>query len=260
MARRRQHDAQRRHARPAAATASACCKRFDTLNRSIDSSGVMDGMDAFTQQALGILTSSKLVDALDLSKEDPKIAGPLRRGRPGVRARRRAAHGPELLHRPPAGRGRRPRGDPELQPLGLARPGRQELRRRAARTCRCSTGPSSALVADLHERGLDKDVSVVVWGEFGRTPQDQQGRRPRPLAAAVGRPAGRRRHEDGPGDRRHRPHAGNAVKRPVTHSRRSSRRSTPTSGLNLSEIRIFDPNGRPQYLVDPDAEPMRELI
>ena len=29
----------------------------------------------------------------------------------------------------------------------------------------------TALVDDLHERGLDKDVSVVVWGEFGRTPR-----------------------------------------------------------------------------------------
>jgi uncharacterized protein (DUF1501 family) len=29
----------------------------------------------------------------------------------------------------------------------------------------------SALIADLHERGLDKDVAVVAWGEFGRTPQ-----------------------------------------------------------------------------------------
>ena len=28
----------------------------------------------------------------------------------------------------------------------------------------------SALVEDLHLRGLDHDVSVVVWGEFGRTP------------------------------------------------------------------------------------------
>jgi uncharacterized protein (DUF1501 family) len=26
-------------------------------------------------------------------------------------------------------------------------------------------------VEDLHVRGLDKDVSVVVWGEFGRTPK-----------------------------------------------------------------------------------------
>ena len=41
----------------------------------------------------------------------------------------------------------------------------------------------SALLDDLEQRGLADDVSVVVWGEFGRTPQDQQERRPRPLAA-----------------------------------------------------------------------------
>src|SRR5262249_10260241 len=28
-----------------------------------------------------------------------------------------------------------------------------------------------ALVTDLHERGLDRDVAVVVWGEMGRTPR-----------------------------------------------------------------------------------------
>ena len=27
------------------------------------------------------------------------------------------------------------------------------------------------LVEDLHQRGLDKDCTVVVWGEFGRTPK-----------------------------------------------------------------------------------------
>jgi uncharacterized protein (DUF1501 family) len=29
----------------------------------------------------------------------------------------------------------------------------------------------SALVEDIYARGLDRDVSVVVWGEFGRTPK-----------------------------------------------------------------------------------------
>ena len=29
----------------------------------------------------------------------------------------------------------------------------------------------SALITDLHERGLSNDVSVVMWGEFGRTPK-----------------------------------------------------------------------------------------
>ena len=29
----------------------------------------------------------------------------------------------------------------------------------------------SALVEDIYARGLDRDVTVVVWGEFGRTPK-----------------------------------------------------------------------------------------
>src|SRR5262249_62006989 len=29
----------------------------------------------------------------------------------------------------------------------------------------------AALVRDIYERGLDRDVTVAVWGEFGRTPK-----------------------------------------------------------------------------------------
>ena len=29
----------------------------------------------------------------------------------------------------------------------------------------------SALIEDIHNRGLDKDVTVCVWDEFGRTPK-----------------------------------------------------------------------------------------
>ena len=29
----------------------------------------------------------------------------------------------------------------------------------------------SALIEDVYARGLDKDVTVLVWGEFGRTPK-----------------------------------------------------------------------------------------
>ena len=29
----------------------------------------------------------------------------------------------------------------------------------------------TALVTDLHDRGLNNDVSVIAWGEFGRTPR-----------------------------------------------------------------------------------------
>ena len=41
-------------------------------NSSAEGTGVMDGMDTFGRQALDILTSSRLKDALDLSKESPR--------------------------------------------------------------------------------------------------------------------------------------------------------------------------------------------
>src|SRR6267142_290269 len=44
---------------------------FDRFRRDVDSSGMMEGMDAFNQQAFGLLTSSKQLDALDIEKEDP---------------------------------------------------------------------------------------------------------------------------------------------------------------------------------------------
>ena len=77
----------------------------------------------------------------------------------------------------------------------------EQLRPVPRAICRSSTWRLSALVDDLHARGLDKDVSVVVWGEFGRTPKiNKEGGRdhwpPRLL-----RPAGRRRDADRPGDR-----------------------------------------------------------
>ena len=34
-----------------------------------------------------------------------------------------------------------------------------------------------ALVTDLHDRGLDKEVLVLIWGEFGRTPKISQNGR-----------------------------------------------------------------------------------
>jgi hypothetical protein len=33
----------------------------------------------------------------------------------------------------------------------------------------------SALVEDLYDRGLEKDVAVVIWGEFGRAPKISRG-------------------------------------------------------------------------------------
>ena len=41
---------------------------FDRFRRELDNSGVIEGLDAFNQQAFGILTSSKLMEALDVGR------------------------------------------------------------------------------------------------------------------------------------------------------------------------------------------------
>ena len=52
----------------------------DQFRRDVDASGQMQGVDTFTRQAMGLLTSSKLAEALDLSKEDPRLAARYGRG------------------------------------------------------------------------------------------------------------------------------------------------------------------------------------
>ena len=47
---------------------------FDGLKRDRDATGALAGVDSATELAFDVLTSSKLVDALDLSKEDPRFA------------------------------------------------------------------------------------------------------------------------------------------------------------------------------------------
>jgi Protein of unknown function (DUF1501) len=59
-------------------------RSFDRFQRSADVTQTMDGMDCFTQQALGLLTSSRLAEALDLSKEDPRVVARYGTGDPNV--------------------------------------------------------------------------------------------------------------------------------------------------------------------------------
>jgi uncharacterized protein (DUF1501 family) len=141
---------------------------------------MMEGLDAFTEQAMGVLTSSTLADALDLSKEDPLLVERYGTGDPTksmdgngaprvpqsfLVARRLVEAGARVVtvnyskwdwHGGPNNSiFQREREDFPVFDKGI-----------------------SALIEDLHNRGLDKDVSVLVWGEFGRTPKisDRVGR------------------------------------------------------------------------------------
>jgi hypothetical protein len=139
---------------------------FDKLRRDVDGSGAMEGMDAFTQQAMGVLTSSRLVEALDLSKEDSKLVERYGTGDPKTRGDAAGRMNEQFL---------------------LAR----RLVEAGARVVTVAYGfwdyhsnnfktakedmpmldeGVSALVEDLHQRGLSKDVAVIVGGAFGRSP------------------------------------------------------------------------------------------
>ena len=46
---------------------------LDRLRRDVDASGQMDAFDQFTQQAVSILTSGAFAEAMDLTREDPRV-------------------------------------------------------------------------------------------------------------------------------------------------------------------------------------------
>ena len=139
---------------------------FDRYRAAVDGLEA-GGMDITYQRAFDVLTSSKLVEALDVEREDRAV-------------RERYGH-----------------GSPKHQGDGAPLWNDQLLaaRRLIEAGVRCVTVaygfwdthggnfrhmrqnlPTfdqgiAALVQDLYERGLDRDVSLVVWGEFGRTPK-----------------------------------------------------------------------------------------
>ena len=117
----------------------------------------------------------------------------------------------------------------------------------------------TALVQDLHDRGMDKDVSVVVWGEFGRTPKinDRGGRDHWPnVSCALLAGGGMRTGQAiGATDRI----GGEAAGRPVTFQEVLATLYR-NIGINAAKTTVTDHSGRPQYLVDDNTQPISELI
>jgi hypothetical protein len=232
----------------------ALLKGFDQFRRDVDRSGLMDGLDAFTQQAFGVLTSSRLAEALDLSREPARV------------------------------RERYGKGDPKNYGDGAPRNLEHFLlaRRLVEAGARCVTlnfgrwdfhshnhsellthlpwfdQAFSALVEDLHERGMDQEVSVVAWGEFGRTPLiNADGGRDHWPQVGCGVLAGgglRTGQVIGATDRL----GGEIADRPV-HFGEVFATLYHCLGLDPTQVTLPDLAGRPQYLVD-GWRPMKELI
>ncbi|HEV3164411.1 MAG TPA: DUF1501 domain-containing protein [Isosphaeraceae bacterium] len=142
-------------------------RSFDNLRKDIDANGSIEGMDAFTRRAFEILTSSKMVEALDVTREDPRL-----RAKYGYGDMKNVDDGGPCCNDQFLMARRLVEAGVRCVTLAF---GRWDYHNNNFGQCRERLPKLdlalSALIEDLHMRGLDKDVSVVVWGEFGRTPR-----------------------------------------------------------------------------------------
>jgi hypothetical protein len=214
----------------------------------------MEGLDAFNEQAFGMLTSSKLLEALDLQREEKTTIE--RYGKGDSKPHGDAA--PMLMEQ-------------FLMARRLVEAGARVVtvafgfwdyhgnnHKNAKADLPLLDQGVSALVQDLHDRGLDKDVSVIVWGEFGRTPtiNKDAGRDHWPkvscaLLAGGGMKTGQIL---GATDRL----GGEPTERPV-HFQEVFATLYHNLGIDVSKVTIPDLSGRPQYLVD-GYQPIKELV
>jgi hypothetical protein len=231
---------------PGGVTEERCCARrnllesFDDVRRDIDASGTMRGLDAFATRAFDMVASGTVRRALDLSREEPRSRDRYRGIEDFLVARRLVEAGVGFVTLAIGG------WDTHGQNF-------QTLRNQLPQVDRGIAN----LIQDLCERGMDRDVVTVMWGEFGRTPRINNtagrdhwapvmsalvaggGLR---MGQAIGATSARGEH---PRDR---------------HYTASRVLSTLYGAVGIDPSMTFlDNTGRPRYLLD-DREPIRELI
>lgn len=228
---------------------------LDSLKRQADAKGMIHGVDAFTDAAFGVLTSSRLADALDISKEPAEIRERYGDGKPYkyqydgaptcndhiLMARRLVEAGVRSVTLSYG------RWDSHGQNFELVRDHGRKLDQAV-----------SALVLDLEERGMLNDVTILVWGEFGRTPRVNEGAGrdhwPQVSCALMAGGGMRTGQAIGATNRL----GEYAVSRPV-HMQEIIGTAYHNLGIDVMNTTIADPTGRPQFLVD-IREPMKELV
>lgn len=240
-------------------TRTGLLKELDRVRREIDASGMMSAMDGFTQQAVGILTSGRFADALDLSKEDPRVVA--RYTVPGDSSLEAVgtSEGPNWPQKLLLARRLIEAG---VRCISLSF---SDFDTHSANFARCRRllpildHGLATFLSDLTERGMIDDVSIVAWGEFGRTPKINSSNAGRDHWPAVGMAllAGggmRTGQVIGQTDRQ----AGVAVSRPVSYQDVFAT-LYHRLGIDLTAARLTDPSGRPQMLIDA-GQPLREVV
>lgn len=130
-------------------------RNLDQLRRETDASGVIEGVDGFNQQALSLILG-KAPRAFDLDKEDPAVRAKYGDGlgESMLTARRLCEAGCGFVA-------------VSLQGWDMHGNIKRGMDRRGPQVDQAV----SAFVEDIYQRGLDKDILLVVSGEFGRTPR-----------------------------------------------------------------------------------------
>lgn len=226
---------------------------FDQVRRVADTADIA-AMSNNYQRAFDVLTSSKVVAALDVEREDPRL-----RDRYGRGSSNHLGDGAPMWN------------DQLLAARRLAEAG--------ARVVTVAYGfwdthgnnfghlkqhlplfdkGVSALVEDIYARGLDQDVTVVVWGEFGRTPKinkDAGRDHWAPVNSVLFSGGGLKVGQViGSTDRQ----GAYAAASPI-HYRDVLATVYHTLGID-SRTFIEDRTGRPMTILPPTAEPIRQLI
>jgi uncharacterized protein (DUF1501 family) len=215
--------------------------RFDTVRRDLDTKGTMRGLDAFTARAFDMVASGKVRKALDLNQEDPRVRDRYRDVEPFLMARRLVEAGVGCVTLSVGG------WDTHSSNFKTLRTQLPQVDRGIAN-----------LIEDLHDRGMEKDVVTVMWGEFGRTPRvnGNDGGRDHwsPVMSALVAGGGLKMGQaigtsssngEYPKDR---PYTAAQVLSSLYHA------------MGIDPSRTFpDGNGRPMYILD-DREPVPELL
>jgi hypothetical protein len=138
----------------------------DGLRREIDSVP-LGGAATNYERAFDVLTSSKLVNAIDVTRENPEL-----RARYTGGSTKHQGDGAPLWN------------DHLLMARRLVEAGVRVVTvaygfwdthggnfRHMKQNLPVVDAGLSSLIEDIHHRGLDRDVTLLVWGEFGRTPK-----------------------------------------------------------------------------------------
>jgi len=217
---------------------------LDKIRRDIDSSGQLDALDSYTSRAYEMVTSGEVANALDLKLESEEIVQRYGTSNKNLLvARRLIQAGVRVITM------NGPWGGWDTHSNNFV-----TLRKNLPKM----DEGLSALIWDLQRCDMFSDVSIVVWGEFGRTPRvnSKAGRDHWPRLAGAFMAGGNMRTGQVIGSSSRK--AEYAKDRPVDYQEVLAT-LYHNLGVNTVSTTITDPNGRPQYLLD-YRNPISELV